>query len=72
VAATIAEAEPQAQADWLWDNYAEHTGAAPLERGDFGGACAARTHPLSLMHVLCQVTHDTRIAVRCCPGHNLA
>ena len=41
VAATIAEAEPQAQADWLWDNYAEHTGAAPLERGDFGGALAA-------------------------------
>ncbi len=44
VAATIAEAEPQAQADWLWDNYAEHTGAAPLERGDFGGACIACAH----------------------------
>ena len=41
MAATIAEPEPQAQADWLWDNYAEHTGAAPLERGDFGGALPA-------------------------------
>jgi hypothetical protein len=38
VAATIAEASPQAQADWLWENYAEQTGATALERGDFGGA----------------------------------
>ena len=37
VAATIAEAAPQAQADWLWDNYAEHSGATQLERGNFGG-----------------------------------
>ena len=37
-AATIAEATPAAQADWLWESYAAHSGASPQERGSFGGA----------------------------------
>ena len=57
MAATIAEAEPQAQADWLWDNYAEHTGAAPLERGDFGGAVSPLRTPSSMHLILCSATY---------------
>ena len=45
LAAGLAEADPAAQADWLWGSYSAATGAAAEQRGGFDGegtaACVA-------------------------------
>ena len=58
LAAALAEADPVAQADWLWDSYSAVTGAAAEQRGGFNGEGTAACVPADVgqpaVHWTCQ------------------
>ena len=48
LAAGLAEADPAAQADWLWGSYSAATGAAAEQRGGFDGEGTAACVPTGI------------------------